>query len=453
MKKNLLYIFADQWRSSAMGITGEDPVLTPNMDNFAQESFAFTNAISTYPLCSPHRASLLTGKYPFACGFWTNCKIGLDESIMLKPQELTISDVLHDNGYCNAYIGKYHLDASELNFSEHPDSGAQEWDAYTPPGERRHHIDFWYSYGAMNDHLNPHYWTDTSQRIYPGKWSVEHETDITIDFLEHRDTDKPFSVFLSWNPPHNPYDQVPEKYRKIYGDKKIAFRDNVPQDLQNDPVFCEKIKDYFAAVSGLDEHFGRLMDYLAETGLDKDTIVVLSADHGDCMGSHNRYGKNIWYEESIKIPLYIRDPEIGSGTSDVLLSSQDHMPTLLNMLGLAIPSTVQGMSFYPLMEGEACKESAYAFICMMPGLPPMVNKFRKAGLESKSYGWRGLRTKTKTYVVNNGLVPNFKQERLLYDNLNDRFQLSPQLLSKEEAFEYDRILAEYLTKLNDPFLL
>ena len=114
---NLLYIFADQWRAHAVGAAGEDPVVTPNMDAFAAESMACTNAVSTYPLCSPHRAALLTGKYPQSCGMWTNCKIGLDEVVMLRPQEVTITDVLHDAGYVNGYIGKWHLDGSEKNLS------------------------------------------------------------------------------------------------------------------------------------------------------------------------------------------------------------------------------------------------------------------------------------------------------------------------------------------------
>ena len=98
------------------------------MDRFAGESMAFDHAVSTYPLCSPHRASLLTGKYPYCCGMWTNCKTGLDEAVMLRPQEVTISDVLHENGYETAYVGKYHLDASEVNFHEKPESGAVNWD-------------------------------------------------------------------------------------------------------------------------------------------------------------------------------------------------------------------------------------------------------------------------------------------------------------------------------------
>ena len=86
MKTNLLYIFADQWRYQALGVTGQDQVITPAMDSFAGEGQVFTNAYSTFPLCTPHRGCLMTGKYPLSIGLWTNCKMGLEEKIMLKPQ-------------------------------------------------------------------------------------------------------------------------------------------------------------------------------------------------------------------------------------------------------------------------------------------------------------------------------------------------------------------------------
>ena len=274
-QKNLLYIFADQWRAHAVGAAGEDPVATPNMDRFAQESMSCTNAISTYPLCSPHRAALMTGKYPTSCGMWTNCKIGLDEVVMLKPQEITISDVLHDCGYATAYICKWHLDGSEKNFYKDPKSGAVNWDAFTPQGERRHHFDYWVSYGAMDEHMNPHYWHDTDEKIKPGKWSVEYETDLALDYLKNRNEEKPFCMFLSWNPPHPPYDQVPEKYWNAYKGKEIPFRENVPEEWRTNQDYLTKREEYFAAIAGLDENFGRIMEYLKESRLDQDTLVVL----------------------------------------------------------------------------------------------------------------------------------------------------------------------------------
>lgn len=488
-KMNLLYIFADQWRAHAVGAAGEDQVNTPYMDRFAQKAMAFDNAVSTYPLCSPHRASLMTGKYPYRCGMWTNCKIGLDEVVMLKPQEITISDVLHDNGYQTAYIGKWHLDASEQNFIPTPKSLAKHWDAYTPKGERRHHFDYWYSYGAMDEHMNPHYWQDNSRPVTLGIWSAKHETDVALKYLDSRDKKQPFCMFLSWNPPHPPYDQLPQERRKSMEDRELIFRDNVPKQWKTNPDFIRKFRDYYGAVEGLDEQFGRLIKYLEEEGLQEDTLVVLSADHGDCMGSHGLMGKNIWYEEAIRIPCYMRGPGLECGHTDVLFGSQDHMPTLLDIMEIDIPGTVEGRSLADFARkgngsnGKECKnqnnykennkkhnnknhknhdmevkyidEPQEAFLCMIPGMPEMVAEYAKQGLNHKAFGWRGLRTKTDTYVVDLGTAPGTKPKRFLYHNKQDPYQMQPEILSANsgKAVYYDQILRHYLDLTGDPFLL
>ena len=455
-KKNLLYIFADQWRYHAVGCSHEDPVKTPNMDEFAAESLICDNAISTYPLCSPHRAALLTGKHPLNCRMWTNCKIGLKDILMLFPQEKLISDVLHENGYDTSYIGKWHLDASELNFNPAPASGAKNWDAYTPAGERRHHFDFWHSYGAMDEHLDPHYWEDCETQIKPGKWSVEHETDVLLSHLDENRSDAPFCAFLSWNPPHPPYDQVPEKYLELYPEGCQEFRPNVPQEMISDPDYRLKWRQYFSAVSGLDEQFGRIISYLKENGLYDDTLIILSADHGDCMGSHGLYGKNIWYEESIRIPLVIHGCGVKAGRSDTLLVSADHMPTILDLLGIEIPSTVDGISHAGVLRGnlDACLRSD-CFLCMVPGMPELVERYERLGLNNRAFGWRGVRDKRYTYVVDNGTDPEAEQKRYLYDNLEDPYQMSPQLLEKDDEAcrKYDKLLLRHLAENNDPFAL
>ena len=162
-KKNLLFVFADQWRGSAIGYAREDPVQTPVMDRFCEESVYCDHAFSTFPLCSPHRASLLTGRYPLSTGFFTNCKTGL--SMRLQDGEIGIGQVLKEAGYQTAYIGKWHLDEPERNREENPASGALGWDAFTPPGVRRHGFDYWYSYGASDAHLQPHYRLDPPDTI------------------------------------------------------------------------------------------------------------------------------------------------------------------------------------------------------------------------------------------------------------------------------------------------
>jgi Arylsulfatase A and related enzymes len=425
MKKNLLYVFADQWRYHAIGYAGEDRVLTPHMDAFAAEALAFTNAISTYPLCSPHRAALLTGKNPLSCGFWTNSKSGVFLSPTLAPQEITLGDILKSNGYSTAYVGKWHLDSSDLNHFKHPVSGAVNWDAYTPPGERRHGFDFWHSYGAMDKHLNPHYWENSPKMLKYDKWSPTHEREVLERWLKNgRDKDKPFAAVLSWNPPHPPYDQVPDEFRPLYSKEK-EFRKNVPEEWKKDSGYLKKFEEYYAAVSGLDKEFGLLIDYLKKNGLYDNTVIVLSADHGDMMGSHALYGKNIWYEESIRIPLYIRDPEMKSARLDNLVESCDQLPTLLDLLSIPVPETVEGIS-------ALRSDKDMAFLCMLPGMPELIEPFKRLGLDSASFGWRGIRTKEFTYVIDNGTAPGVKQRRLYYDNVNDPYQLSPILLDRED---------------------
>ncbi|RRD95395.1 sulfatase [Clostridiales bacterium COT073_COT-073] len=463
--KNILYVFADQWRKTGLGFEGE-PVETPNMDGFARESLIFDGAISSYPLCSPHRASLLTGKYPYACGMWTNCKIGLDEVVLLKPQEITFGEVFKEHGYQTAYIGKWHLDASEMNFYNEPLSTAKEWDAYTPEGERRHGFDYWFSYGAMDNHLNPHYWQDSAEPIYPQKWSVEVETEKAIEYLKNRDSKKPFCMVISWNPPHPPYDQVPDHY--LQAQPEITeFSPNVPESWRKDRTFLKKCREYYAAIRGVDENFGRLLNYLEEAGLKEDTIVILSADHGDMMGSQGLMGKNIWYEESIRIPFMVQGAGIKAGRTDVLFSSMDHMPTLLDLADLPIPNTVQGKSFYPVINGQAKSgnpenlayrlqtEAETVFLSMIPGMPELIEPFRKLGLNHKAFGWRGLRGKDFTYVIDNGTEPGQRQNRYYYNLTKDPYQLNPIEVSVYSDFcqKWDPVLEGYLKQIKDPFLM
>lgn len=459
MKTNLLYVFADQWRAHAMGFMNMDQVVTPNIDSFARESMRFTNAYSTYPLCSPHRASLMTGKYPFRAGMWTNCKTGLEEKVMLRPQELCIGDVLKAEGYHTGYIGKWHLDASELNFSCNPKSGAKDWDAYTPPGERRHGFDYWLSYGACDDHLDPHYWQDDEKQIKPGKWSAQFETDKAIEYMDSRKgEEEPFALYLSYNPPHLPYELVPDRYYEKFKDLEVRYRENVPENMQEKGGLLEtQTRQYYAAVNGIDEQFGRILQYLKENNMEENTIVILSADHGEMLGSHGLMSKNVWYEESIHIPLMIRQKgRIKAADNDGIFASPDHMPTVLELLGLPVPETCEGYSHVKGMFGTDEKEPQDMFICSYPGGADAVKAFSDRGLTHKAYGWRGIKDKRYTYVVFNGYVPGEEQKEYLYDNKEDPCQKNPETLNPDckraEILAYREKLKSYLCKTEDPFL-
>ncbi|MGL5190349.1 MAG: sulfatase family protein, partial [Cetobacterium sp.] len=314
-KPNLLFIFADQWRREAVGFMKKEPVITPNFDAFSNEAAIFEKAYSSCPLCSPNRATILTGKNPISHGVITNCKPGL-ENIFLKESEVTIGDILKSNKYKTGYIGKWHLDEPEKKDDNLPLSGAKDWDAFTPPGPKRHGFDFWYSYGADDNHLSPHYWMDSPEMININKWSVEHETDIALDFID-KNKDDNFALFLSWNPPHTPLDLIPQKYVDMYKDVKVEKRENVIlEDIVDHPRtitpfsldeegYLESVKKYYAAITGIDEHFGKIVDYLKMNNLFENTIIIVTSDHGEMLCSHGLWSKHVWFEEAVSVPFML----------------------------------------------------------------------------------------------------------------------------------------------------
>ena len=461
-QKNLLFVFADQWRADAMGYAHSDPVFTPNMDAFCTDATYCDHAFSTFPLCSPHRASLITGKYPFSLGFFTNCKPSL--SMRLEDSEIGIAEVAAANGYQTAYIGKWHLDEPEINHSSQPLSGATDWDAFTPPGVRRHSFEYWYSYGTYDMHLNPHYWQDTPEMICPGTWSVEHETNQAIHYLKNvRQQDQPFMMFLSWNPPHSPYEQVPQRYLDLYPD--VQLKENVTTfetyhhtwepGPQTEEELRTTTRQYYAAVSGLDDQFGRLIQFLKDEGLYDDTVIVLSADHGDMMGSHGLIGKHVWFEESIHIPFVVRTGETVKPFCHTCIGSQDMMPTLLGLLDIPIPDTVEGEDCSSYITTNAEDFSRISYLCATPGRAPVVEMFQQHGKDPKAYGWRGLRSQNHTYIMELGYDVKPQPKRYLYDLTIDPLQLHPLSLENTEnlilARSYEDSVLCWLQNQKDDF--
>lgn len=445
--KNLIYVFADQWRRASIGHY-DSAVQTPNIDRFINEGFVFDRAYSTCPVCSPHRACLMSGKYPLNNGVYTNCKP--EFSIGLKEEDICIGDALKSAGYHTGYIGKWHLDM--------PD-GSGGWDAYTPPGPRRHGFDFWYSYGTFDEHRNPHYWTTDGERVEVEQWSPDHETDVAIDFLKRQQGEK-FALFVSWNPPHSPYDLAPEQQVQKYADG-FALRENVVPGQKlghhtgeeaNISDLQETTRGYYASISSLDDNFGRLMDYLRESGLQKDTVVVLSADHGDMMGSHGLMGKYVWYEESVGIPLIFGCGGLPHGQSSSLIGSPDHAPTVLDLLGVPIPTGMMGKSFAPELWSEACRGYGSIYCAGYVNTKQRVEEFQAHGCDPFAYGWRCVIDKRYKLAVHNGYSYGEPQTQVLYDLKIDPLEQHP-LQDAEKIKVMREKLRGWLERLNDPFLL
>lgn len=462
--KNLLFVFADQWRRSATGFSGEEPVITPHMDAFARRSVEMTNAVSASPLCSPARASLLTGKYPLSLGMFTNCKTGYD--IALDENEVAISDVLSDKGYQTGYIGKWHLDEPDLNSSDTPVSGAKNWDAFTPPGPRRHGFDFWYAYNAWDQHRKPHYWKDTPEKIVVEEWSPTHETDVALDFLDSRDTEKPFALYMSWNPPHSPYDTAPQQYKDKYPLEDIALKENaIPgeimhhtfeEDPRNETELKELYRDYYAAITGLDDQFGRLIEYLENHDLLKDTYVVLTADHGDMLGSHGLIGKHVWYEESIGVPCLIGGGGLPAHKNPTVFASQDFAPTLLSLMGYPVADTMEGTDYSHALEHKEFRQEGLAYITASPGRDVFLEAFAAAKKNPADFGWRAVRTPEHTYVIEVGYNTTPVLVRYLYNLTEDPLQRNGIILENPQenptAMALEENLVAWLTQQDDGFL-
>jgi arylsulfatase A-like enzyme len=448
-KPNLLFIFPDQFRPQAMGFMNEDPVITPNLDKLASQGIFFTNAVSNRPLCSPYRAMLMTGKYPFSNGVLTNCNTSSRiYGNTLSEDEICFSDVLSQSGYFCGYIGKWHLDAP--TYEEGPDVDRWQnavWESYIPPGPKRHGFKFWHAYGCNNRHNDPYYWVNDAaveDTLFPRTWSPIHEAKVASDFIENN-KNKPWALFVSMNPPHPPYNEVPEKYKEVYEDISIDSLLNRPDVPEGEAgkQGRQSVKDYFAGVTGVDEQIGRILQKLEETGQAENTIVIFTSDHGEMMGSHGRMQKGIFYEESLRIPFIMRWPKkINPGNNDLHLSVPDVMPTLLSMMGMEqkIPADVEGENLKEVILGNSTEK-------------PEFTLYFDCSPEHPEGGYRGLRNDRYTFAI----LRDWKGEQLkysLYDNMNDPYQLTniadenPDLVQK-----FKSQLFEKLAEINDPAIV
>jgi arylsulfatase A-like enzyme len=453
---NLLFVFPDQMRAQAMGFMGEDPAITPKLDAFAQEGVALTQAVSNYPVCSPYRGMMLTGQYPHANGVLANCNTnGAAHGYELSEDARCWSDVLHENGYSLGYIGKWHLDSPHKPYVDTSNNTEDfAWNEWTPPA-RRHGFNFWHAYGTYDNHDHPEYWTTEalrSQRTRVDQWGPEHEADTAIQFIRnedgaYREADKPWALVVSMNPPHMPYDRVPQRYLDLYGDMEaddLINRPNVTpgEDTSGGRLARRHMKNYLAQVSGVDDQFGRILTALREDGLDENTIVVFTSDHGNCLGSHEEVSKNVHYEESMRVPFIVRwTGTIEPREDDLLLSTPDIHPTLLELMGLpsAIPPTVEGTSRAPLLlTGEGDRPTSQLYLWVPYGEPAL--------------GRRGVRTHRYTLAVEKTMEGELSF--VLHDNVKDPFQLV-NIASQEPETVQDLMQTElipWLERTRDPWL-
>jgi len=388
MNPNIVFVLTDQWRAQAFGYAGDPNVRTPRIDALAARSINFTNAISVCPVCTPQRASLLTGRLPTSTGMFLN-------DLYLPAEEFCMAEMFKAAGYRTAYIGKWHLDGHGR-------------DSYIPP-ERRQGFDYWKVLECTHNYNQSFYYAgdDPTRRQWDGYDAYAQTEDANAYIRAQANDGKPFLLYVGFGGPHFPHDNAPEDLKALYPPEALALRPNVPPEQE--ARSRRELQGYYAHCTAIDRCVGSLYRTLETTGLAANTIFVFTSDHGDMHGSQGKqsYRKQVPWDESVCVPFLCRYPAIHDAGRVVKapLSTPDILPSLLSLAGIGIPGTIEGEDRSTQFRGEGADDDRAALF--MSVAPFGADDFK---------AYRGLRTKRYTYVRDTD------GPWLLYDNLNDPFQ-------------------------------
>ena len=374
---NLLYIFTDQQRVDTMRCYGNEVIETPALDALADESFVFENAYVSQPVCSPSRATMMTGLWPHAAGV-PSCNVPLADEVP------TFAEMLPGE-YRTAFMGKWHL-GDEI-FAQH---GFDTWvgseDSYrhSYSSDEKLEVLSPYHYFLLENGFEPDR-ENQGQQIFSRHFAASLPEEFTkASFLGDRagdyiraSGDEPFALCVSYLEPHPPHTGPLDDYydpgrlplgpgfmQKPPADAPLIVRlmaayymasENYGLDLQTEAGWWALMARYCGNVSLVDHSVANILQALEDSGKADDTVVVFTSDHGEQMGDHGILGKTLMYEESVKVPLLIRAPmlkremqRIGGNFSHI-----DLVPTLLDLLGQQVPAGLQGESRVQVLRGEA----------------------------------------------------------------------------------------------------
>lgn len=382
-RPNILYIMTDDHAAHAISAYGSRINRTPHMDSIAKEGIRFDNCFAVNSICTPSRATILTGKYSHING--------VPVFNTFDGSQPTVAKYLQKAGYHTGVIGKWHLGSEPTGF------------------------DYWRVLVGQGTYFDPVFLKPGGRDVVKG-YATDIITDLSIDFLKNRPKDKPFFLMCHHKAPHRNW-EPDEKHKAMFADKHIpepatlrddhkgradaikeceqkVFQDMTRRDLKLVPPegltpqqrnqwlnelptrvtitkdgkeqvlegdalnawkYQRYMQDYLACVQSVDDNVGRLLDWLDANGLKENTLVIYTSDQGFFLGDHGLYDKRFMYEESIRMPFLARWPaKIKPGTKQSALSINcDFAPTFMDVAGLEVPNDMQGRSLAPLLSGEA----------------------------------------------------------------------------------------------------
>jgi arylsulfatase A-like enzyme len=423
-RPNVIVVIADQWRAQAFGYAGDPNAKTPHIDDLARHSVRMVNAVSSVPVCTPTRASFLTGQRALTHGLFMN-------DAPLDPDAVSIAKVMKAAGYDTGIVGKWHVDGHGRS-------------AYIPP-ERRQGFDYWKVLECTHDYNKSFYYADGPEKLkWDGYDAIAQTKDAGRYVHDHAKGDKPFLLFLAWGPPHDPYLTAPQRYKDQFDPAKLELRPNVPENIRAEQR--KRAAGYYAHGAALDDCLGDLRRAIRAAGIEDDTLLIFASDHGDLLGSHGAYNKQQPYDESVRVPLMFHWPErLGDGGRDDLAAfgSPDLMPTILGLCGIDIPKTVEGLDFSDrLTHADAPDPSGGAALLACPAPFGQFNRL----LGGREY--RAVRTARYTYAR------DLKGPWLLFDNQSDPYQMTNLAGRPEHADlqgQLDALLNLKLAEAHDDF--
>lgn len=447
--RNVLIILTDQHRASAAGYAGDGLASTPNLDRLAKRSAIITGAHTPSPVCVPARQSLITGRYPHAHGALTNTQY-------LGPNEVTLGHVAAEQGMATGAIGKMHFAGSERHY------GFQErWDyedyARVQPlaaGDAASGMAYRDCYGLRapghdlptlpaTNPLNRAYWAGPSP--FPAEEHVEaYITREAIRFLEAHQ-DERFLLICSYFKPHDPM-MPPAPYWEMYAGREIPVPNwsvlgdpQLPEPVRKrramlgvetfgDDEWRDAIRGYYGNLAFVDQEIGKVLDALSGLGLDGDTLVIYTSDHGELLGERGLAGKSAFYDAAWRVPLLVAHPDITAAGRSIpaLADLVDLFPTVTEAAGLDLPPDRHGVSLLPLLTGEASQVRDHVF-----------SEFHGRNAAQPHYGVRTRDWKLALYDPGEAQLFNLRddsgEERSVYAQELERVAELRQLLDQDLA--------------------
>lgn len=372
-RPNILWLTSDQQRWDTIHALGNPNIDTPNLDKLCAQGVAFTRAYCQNPICTPSRASFLSGRYPSSINANINGAVNTPEHCKLVPRYLA------DLGYYCGLLGKLHISSAWENYEERMDDGFTYYCNTLASG---HHLRYennpyrqWLEEKGVNwedifttSPKNDYHWyrEDAPEDLRQTAWLAEK----AIEFIkERKDSDQPWMLSVNCYDPHPPYDAPLDLVEK-YMDRDLSDPIFTEEDLQRDKALkkfffqssAQPVSDklrrnkasYYGMVELVDKHYGRIIDALDELGLRENTLIIYNSDHGEMLGDHGLTHKGCrFYEGLTHVPLIMSMPgTVAQGLQyDGITELTDIAPTIAQLCGFEVENT-HGRSLMPALEGK-----------------------------------------------------------------------------------------------------